>query len=115
MINEEPTQAQIDFAEKLAEEYDIDLSEIPFTKQDYADYIHETLEPIDHNYSYTFTNNVYDPVEFKVTKINKTYGFTRQDTGECCNFTIVKDKARGGFTFKLQPLDYFNLPEWVGG
>lgn len=42
-------------------------------------------------------------------------GFTRQDTGECCNFTIVKDKARGGFTFKLQPLDYFNLPEWVGG
>lgn len=86
-----------------------------FTKQDYADYIHETLEPIDHNCSYTFTGNVYDPVEFKVTKINKTYGFTRQDTGECCNFTIVKDKARGGFTFKLQPLDYFNLPEWVGG
>lgn len=89
-----------------------------FTKQDYADYIHETLEPIDHNYSYTFTSNgvsVYEPVEFKVTKINRTYGFTRQDTGECCNFTIVKDKARGGFTFKLQPLDYFNLPEWVGG
>lgn len=38
---EEPTQAQIDFAEKLAEEYDIDLSEIPFTKKDYAEFINE--------------------------------------------------------------------------
>ena len=86
-----------------------------YTQQDYADYIHEYNEPVVNNYYYTFNGNVYDPVEFKVTKINKTYGFTRQDNGECCNFTIVKDKARGGFTFKLQPLDYFNLPEWVGG
>lgn len=38
---EEPTQDQIDFAEKLAEEYDIDLSEIPFTKKDYAEFINE--------------------------------------------------------------------------
>lgn len=88
-----------------------------FTKQDYADYIHEYNEPIAHNYSYTFTDHgqkAYEPVEFKVTKINKTYGFTRQDTGECCNFTIVKN-GNGGFTYKLQELDYFNLPEWVGG
>lgn len=41
MINEEPTQAQIDFAEKLADEYDIDLSEIPFTKKDYSEFITE--------------------------------------------------------------------------
>lgn len=40
-MDEEPTQAQIDFAEKLAEEYDIDLSEIPFTKKDYAEFINE--------------------------------------------------------------------------
>lgn len=88
-----------------------------FTKQDYADYIHEYNEPVDNNYSYTFNSNgtmIYEPVDFKVTKINKTYGFTRQDTGECCNFTIVKD-GNGGFTYKLQELDYFNLPEWVGG
>ena len=84
-----------------------------FTKQDYADYIHETLEPIPNNYLYSF-GGAYEPVEFKVTKINKTYGFTRQDNGECCNFTIVKD-GNGGFTYKLQELDYFNLPEWVGG
>lgn len=84
-----------------------------FTKQDYADYIHETLEPIPNNYLYSF-GGAYEPVEFKVTKISKTYGFTRQDNGECCNFTIVKD-GNGGFTYKLQPLDYFNLPEWVGG
>lgn len=38
---EEPTQDQIDFAEKLAEEYDIDLSVIPFTKKDYAEFINE--------------------------------------------------------------------------
>ena len=31
-MDEEPTQAQVDLAEKLADEYDIDLSEIPFTK-----------------------------------------------------------------------------------
>lgn len=88
-----------------------------FTKQDYADYIHEYNEPVNNNYSYTFSSNgtmIYEPVDFKVTKINKTYGFTRQDTGECCNFTIVKD-GNGGFTYKLQELDYFNLPEWVGG
>lgn len=88
-----------------------------YTKQDYKDYIHYSLPPIDHNYSYTFTTNgikSYEPVEFKVTKIGKTYGFTRQDNGECCNFTIVKD-GNGGFTYKLQELDYFNLPEWVGG
>ena len=88
-----------------------------FTKQDYADYIHESLPPIDHNYSYTFTTNgkkSYEPVEFKVTKIGKVYGFTRQDNGECCNFTIVKD-GNGGYTYKLQELDDFNLPEWVGG
>lgn len=84
-----------------------------FTKQDYADYIHETLEPIPNNYLYSF-GGAYEPVEFKVTKISKTYGFTRQDNGECCNFTIVKD-GNGGFTYKLQPLDYFNLPGWVGG
>lgn len=84
-----------------------------FTKQDYADYIHETLEPIPNNYLYSF-GGAYEPVEFKVTKISKTYGFTRQDNGECCNFTIVKD-GNGEFTYKLQPLDYFNLPEWVGG
>lgn len=93
------------------------LARYGFTKQDYADYIHETLEPIDHNYNYTFTINgkkSYEPVEFKVTKIGKIYGFTRQDNGECCNFTIVKD-GNGGFTYKLQELDYFNLPEWVGG
>ena len=84
---------------------------------DYADYIHKTLEPIDNNYSYTFTNHgqkVYEPVDFKVTKIGKVFGLTRQDNGECCNFTIVKD-SNGGFTYKLQPLDDFNLPEWVGG
>ena len=40
-MNEEPTQAQIDFAEKLAERYDVDLSEIPFTKQDYSEFISE--------------------------------------------------------------------------
>lgn len=85
-----------------------------FTKQDYADYIHEYNEPIANNYLYSF-GGAYEPVEFKVTKINKTFGFTRQDTGECCNFTIVKDKDRDGFTYKLQPLDDFNLPEWVGG
>ena len=88
-----------------------------YTKQDYKDYIHECLDPIDHNFSYTFTSHgvsVYEPVDFKVTKINRTYGFTRQDNGECCNFTIVKD-GNGGFTYKLQELDYFNLPEWVGG
>lgn len=84
-----------------------------YTKQDYADYIHETLEPIANNYYYTF-GGAYEPVAFKVTKINKTYGFTRQDNGECCNFTIVKD-GNGGFTYKLQDLDDFNLPEWVGG
>ena len=89
-----------------------------FTKQDYADYIHEYNEPVDNNYSYTFSSSngskVYEPVDFKVTKINKTYGFTRQDNGECCNFTIVKD-GNGGFTYKLQELDDFNLPEGVGG
>ena len=36
---EEPTSKQIEFAEKLADEYDIDLSEIPFTKADYAEFI----------------------------------------------------------------------------
>ena len=86
-----------------------------YTKQDYVDYIHEYNEPIPNNYSYTFTNNTFEPVDFKITKIGKVFGFTRQDTGECCNFTIIKDKLRGGFTYKLQPLDYFNLPEWVGG
>lgn len=86
-----------------------------FTDQDITDYIHEFNEPIASNFRYTFTNGYYDPVDFKVTKINRIYGFTRQDTGECCNFTIVKDKRRSGFTFKLQPLDYFNLPEWAGG
>lgn len=88
-----------------------------YTKQDYADYIHEYNEPIDNNYYYTFTSNgvkAYEPVEFKVTKIGKVFGFTRQDNGECCNFTIVKSK-HGGFTYMLQPLDDFNLPEWVGG
>ena len=85
-----------------------------FTKQDYADYIHEHKEPIPNNYLYSF-GGTYEPVEFKVTKINKTFGFTRQDTGECCNFTIVKNKDRDGFIYKLQPLDDFNLPEWVGG
>lgn len=93
------------------------LNNSGYTKQDYADYIHEALEPIDHNYSYTFTDHgqkAYEPVDFKVTKINRTYGFTRQDNGECCNFTIVKD-GNDGFTYKLQELDYFNLPEWVGG
>lgn len=85
-----------------------------YTKQDYVDYIHEYNEPIANNYLYSF-GGAYEPVEFKVTKINKTYGFTRQDNGECCNFTIVKDKDRDGFTYKLQPLDDFNLPEWVGG
>lgn len=83
-------------------------------RQDCADYIHEYNEPIVNNYYYTFINSTYDPVRFKVTKINKTYGFTRQDTGECCNFTIVSNK-RGGYTYKLQPLNYFNLPEWQGG
>ena len=38
---EEPTRAQIEFAEKLAEQYDIDLSEIPFTKQGYSEFIRE--------------------------------------------------------------------------
>lgn len=85
-----------------------------FTRQDYADYIHEYNEPVVSNYYYTFINSTYAPVEIKVTKINKTYGFTRQDTGECCNFTIVSNK-RGGYTYKLQPLNYFNLPEWQGG
>ena len=40
-MDEEPTQAQVDLAEKLAEEYDIDLSEIPFTKKDYSKFITE--------------------------------------------------------------------------
>lgn len=40
-MDEEPTQAQVDLAEKLAEEYDIDLSEIPFTKKDYSEFITE--------------------------------------------------------------------------
>ena len=84
-----------------------------FTKQDYVDYIHEYNEPIANNYLYSF-GGAYEPVEFKITKINKTYGFTRQDNGECCNFTIIKD-GNGGFTYKLQELDDFNLPEWVGG
>lgn len=93
------------------------LARYGLTEQDYADYIHETLEPVVNNYSYTFSNNgvkTLEPVEFKVTKIGRVYGFTRQDNGECCNFTIVKD-GNGGFTYKLQPLDDFNLPEWVGG
>ena len=83
------------------------------TPQDYANFITQYLEPIANNYRYSF-GGYYDPVEFKVTKVKRVYGFTRQDTGECCNFTIVKDKLRDRFTFKLQPLDYFNLPEWVG-
>lgn len=41
MYEQEPTQAQINFAEKLAEEYDIDLSAIPLTKKDYAEFINE--------------------------------------------------------------------------
>lgn len=40
-MDEEPTQAQVDLAEKLADEYDIDLSEIPFTKKDYSEFITE--------------------------------------------------------------------------
>lgn len=84
------------------------------TKQDYIDYLHECNPPIDNNYSYTFANSAFEPVEFKVTKIGKVFGFTRQDNGECCNFTIVKDD-NGGLTYKLQELDDFNLPEWVGG
>ena len=38
---EEPTDAQIEYAEKLAEIYDVDLKEIPFTKADYSDFIDE--------------------------------------------------------------------------
>lgn len=90
------------------------LEDFGYTEQEYKAYIHDVLEPIPNNYSYNFGNE-YEPVDFKVTKINKTYGFTRQDTGECCNFTIVKEKDGHGFTYKLQPLDDFNLPEWVGG
>lgn len=37
--NEEPTQKQIDYAEKLAEQYEVDLSQIPFTKADYSEFI----------------------------------------------------------------------------
>lgn len=86
-----------------------------WTLDDYKECVKQTMPPIPHNYHYNFTNGYYDPVDFTITKVGKTYGFTRQDTGECCNFTIVKDKLRDRFTFKLQPLDEFNLPEWVGG
>jgi len=92
-----------------------ELLQPEMTFDEYKNYIKWCMPPIASNYRYTFTNNYYDPVEFKVTKVGKTYGFTRQDTGECCNFTIVKDELRDRFTFKLQPLDEFNLPEWVGG
>lgn len=85
-----------------------------FTRQDYVNFVHNNFEPIVHHYDYTFPNDNYASVRFSITKVKRTYGFTRQDTGECCNFTIVKDRMRGGFTFKLQPLDDFNLPEWVG-
>ena len=37
--DEEPTQKQIEYAEKLAEQYDVDLSEVPFTKADYSEFI----------------------------------------------------------------------------
>ncbi len=85
-----------------------------FTRQDYDRFVYENFEPIVHNYHYTFSDDCYAPVNFSVTKIKRTYGFLRQDTGERCNFTIIKNKLQGGFTFKLQPLDYFNLPRWVG-
>ena len=83
-----------------------------YTRQDYIDFVHDNFEPIAHHYDYSFKNDTYKPVRFSITKVKNTYGFTRQDTGECCNFTIVRDKLRGGFTFKLQSLDYLNLPEW---
>lgn len=38
-INTPPTQNQIKYAEHLAEVYDVDLSEIPFTKKDYSEFI----------------------------------------------------------------------------
>lgn len=73
--------------------------------------------PIPNNYEYSFNGGLaYDTVEFCVTKIGRVYGFTRHDTHESCNFTIVKDKNGDGYTYKLQPLDEFNLPpEWAGG
>lgn len=94
-----------------------ELLEPEMSLDQYKNYIKWCMPPIANNYYYTFTSHgikTYEPVEFKVTKVNKTYGFTRQDTGECCNFTIVKN-GNGGFTYKLQELDDFNLPEWVGG
>lgn len=37
--NLEPTQKQIDFAERLAEQYEVDISDIPFTRADYSEFI----------------------------------------------------------------------------
>ena len=41
---EEPTEKQIAFARKLAEANDLDLDEVPFTKEDYSEFISEWEE-----------------------------------------------------------------------
>lgn len=43
-MTDEPTEKQIAYAQVLADKYDIDLSEIPFTKKDYSEFIDEFKE-----------------------------------------------------------------------
>ena len=86
----------------------------PTERQQLEQDILENEPPTPNNYHYTFTNGRYDPVDFSITKIKKTYGFRRHDTGEYGNFTIIKGKS-GYYTFKPQPIDEFNIPEWVEG